>query len=71
MSNLTHGPSPKRRGGRVPLGKAIIWSPTEIERMCTVTPTDVKLARLWWRKHAPTKYRRLLDAAALNADSKQ
>jgi len=48
----------------VPLGKAIIWSPAELTKMCTVTPTDVRLARLWWRKHAPAKYRRLLDAQA-------
>ena len=50
---------------KVPLGKAIIWSPAELTKMSTVTPTDVRLARLWWRKHAPAKYRRLLDAALL------
>ncbi len=57
---------PLRRGRRkVALGRAIIWSPAEIDRMCRVTATDVRLARLWWRKHAPAKYRRLLDAAAV------
>lgn len=49
---------------KVPLGKAIIWSQAELTKMSTVTPIDVRLARLWWRKHAPAKYRRLLDAVS-------
>jgi hypothetical protein len=57
-------PSAERRAikRRVPLGKAIIWSETEIDRLCSIKPRDLKLANLWWRKHAPAKYRRLLNA---------
>lgn len=46
---------------KVPLGKALIWNEAQIAALSTITPTDVRLARLWWRQHAPSKYRRLLD----------
>jgi len=46
---------------KVPLGKAIIWSKDDLKQLGSVNPKDVALAKLYWRRLAPRRYRNVLD----------
>lgn len=41
-------PKPPQR--RVPLGKALQWTPEDLDRMSEVTPTDTEAAAVWARQ---------------------
>jgi len=46
----------------VPLGKAIVWTDEEIEDFQQVTPVDIDIMRMLWKKYAPARFRDLIDA---------
>jgi hypothetical protein len=43
-------------------GKALDWSDAEIDRLTEITPEDVASAKAVYRRLAPKKAKRLLDA---------
>lgn len=45
-----------------PQGKAVDWTDAEIERLAEVTPEDVAAAKAHWKRLAPKRAKRLLDA---------
>ncbi len=47
---------------RVPLGKPIQHSDQELDELSQITPADIEAAKVFWRKHAPAKTKKLLDA---------
>ena len=46
----------------IPRGKALPRDDETLERLALTTPSDVEDARLWWRQHAPGRYKDLLEA---------
>jgi hypothetical protein len=56
-------PQPGEVKQRQALGPALDWTDEEIERLAQVGPDDARLAADWWRRNAPGRYKRLLDAA--------
>lgn len=56
-------PQPKRISKRrLALGDPIQWTEAELAAMTEITPADVEAAAVAWRKHAPARFRNLLDA---------
>ena len=47
---------------RRPRGKALRWTPTERAARAQPTTATRIAAALWWRQHAPPRWRRLLEA---------
>lgn len=51
--------APKRR---VPLGKALKFTPKQLDDLSVVTPADIVKAQQFWQNNAPKRYKTLLDA---------
>lgn len=45
-----------------PVGEPLDWTDAEIEAMSRITEDDLRLAGVDWRRKAPKRARRLLDA---------
>lgn len=54
---------PKRK---VPLGKALKFTPKQLDELSTVTPADILKAQQFWKEHAPKRYKNLLDAESVD-----
>ena len=50
----------------VPLGKAIIWTDSQLDALSEISPADIIEAGQWWKQNAPKKYKNLLDAKPEN-----
>ena len=47
---------------RDPKRRAIPWTDADLDRLAEITPEAVEESRAWWHRHAPARYRELLDA---------
>ena len=47
---------------RIRRGRPLRLSPAQIAELARITESDVAAAREFWRRHAPRKFRNLLDA---------
>jgi hypothetical protein len=54
--------TPAKPARTVPLGKALAWTDDDLDRLSAVTPEDIAAAQEWWRRNAPARYAKLLDA---------
>lgn len=45
-----------------PVGQPIEWSEADIERLANVTEEDKAAAKAFWRRTAPRKLKRIVDA---------
>lgn len=48
------------------VGEAIDWTDEEIDRMAEITPEDVASAKATYRRLAPKRAKRLLDAKTVD-----
>ncbi len=61
---MTPAPQPPKK--RVPLGKALKHSDEQLDQLSQITPADIEAAKVFWRKHAPAKHKKLLDAQPID-----
>jgi hypothetical protein len=55
-------PSPDATPPGKPRGQSLRWSAADIERLATVGPQDVAAAHAEFRRHAPKRFKGLLQA---------
>lgn len=53
---------------KVPLGKPLPLTDEELELLAEVTEEDIEKAKKLWKKHAPAKFKNLLDAEAVELE---
>lgn len=53
---------------KVPLGRPLNSDDAELEAAATISARDIENAKQFWRRYAPRKYRKLLDAEPMKAD---
>lgn len=51
---------------KVPLGKPLQLSDADLDRLSQVTPFDIEVAKIAWKRNVPKKYKNLLDAKVKN-----
>ncbi len=58
---------------RVPLGRAIKFSDTQLDQLSTITPDKLPIiqerAGLLWKRYAPAEFKTLLDAKPIGEES--
>lgn len=52
-------PTPKKV---IPVGEAIPWTEADLDRLSEVTEEDKASAKAFWRRTAPRKLKRIVDA---------
>lgn len=55
----------KKTKGKI-VGHAVEWSTADIERISSITPEDIAVAKAIYRRLAPKRIKRLPDAIAKN-----
>lgn len=55
---------------KVPLGKPLDLTDEQLDQLAEVTPADIEKAKVFWRTHAPEKFRDLLDAETVEEEPK-
>lgn len=51
-----------------PVGEPLDWTDAEIDELAKITPDDIRLAGVDWRRKAPKRARKLLDAKEADDD---
>ena len=47
---------------KIPLGKPLELTDEQLDQLAEVTPADIEKTKVFWRTHAPEKFKDLLDA---------